>query len=51
MMMANSTSQSVFSLPRGITIGSFGPQMALVAFMKITGSGGTAMPLSAAWSA
>jgi hypothetical protein len=27
---------------------SFGPTMAEVAFMKMTGSGGTAMPLSAA---
>ena len=30
---------------------SFGPQMALVAFMKIIGSDGTSMPVSAAWSA
>ena len=51
MMTASSTSQSVFSLPRGMMIGSFGPQIALVAFMKITGSGGTCMPDSAAWSA
>ncbi len=47
----SSTSQSVFSDPRGISTGSFGPQMALVAFMKITGSGGTLSPDSAAWSA
>ncbi len=30
--------------------GSFGPQMLEVAFMKMIGSGGTAMPDSAAWS-
>jgi hypothetical protein len=48
---ASSTSQSVFSDPRGIRIGSSGPQMAEVAFMKMIGSGGTFRPLSAAWSA
>ena len=50
MTMPSSTSQSVFSPLRGISTSSLGPQMALVAFMKITGSGGTCMPLSAAWS-
>ena len=30
--------------------GSSGPQMALVAFMKMIGSGGTLAPVSAAWS-
>jgi hypothetical protein len=29
---------------------SLGPTMADVAFMKITGSGGTVAPVSAAWS-
>ncbi len=50
MMIASSTSQSVFTEPRGMMIGSFGPQIAEVAFMKTIGSGGTAMPVSAAWS-
>jgi hypothetical protein len=50
MMTPSSTSQSVFCEVRGISIGSLGPQMALVAFMKMIGSGGTAIPVSAAWS-
>ncbi len=31
-------------------IGSFGPQIAELAFMKMIGSGGTCAPVSAAWS-
>ena len=50
MTKASSTSQSVFSDPRGMITGSFGPQIALVAFMKMIGSGGTFAPVSAAWS-
>jgi hypothetical protein len=50
MKTASSTSQSVFSLPRGMMMGSFGPTMAEVAFMKMMGSGGTVAPVSAAWS-
>ena len=33
-----------------MTTSSFGPTMALVAFMKMIGSGGTVAPVSAAWS-
>ena len=44
MTTPSSTSQSVFSEPRGISTSSFGPQMALVAFMKMMGSGGTFRP-------
>ncbi len=50
MTTPSSTSQSVFSDVRGIRIGSFGPQMAEVAFKKMIGSGGTLAPVSAAWS-
>ena len=32
-------------------VSSFGPQMQVGALLKITGSGGTCMPASAAWSA
>ena len=48
MTTPSSTSQSVFCEPRGITMPSFGPQMAEVAFMNRIGSTGTAMPDSAA---
>ena len=51
MTQASSTSQSHFLALRGITTLSFGPQMLLVAFMKMTGSFGTSTPDSAAWSA
>ena len=50
MTKPSSTSQSVFFEPRGMITGSSGPQMALVAFMKMIGSGGTVAPVSAAWS-
>ncbi len=50
MITPSSTSQSVFFESRGISISSFGPQMALVHLLKITGSGGTSAPVSAAWS-
>ena len=36
---------------RGITTSSKGPDRALVAFEKITGSGGAVAPVSAAWRA
>ncbi len=51
MITPSSTSQSVFTEPRGMITSSFGPTMALVAFMNSTGCPGRAMPLSAAWSA
>jgi hypothetical protein len=44
----SSTSQSVFSDPRGSTIGSFGPHSDDVAFRNRIGSGGSAIPASAA---
>jgi hypothetical protein len=50
MTTPSSTSQSVFSDPRGIRRSSFGPTIAEVAFMKMIGSGGTVAPVSAAWS-
>jgi hypothetical protein len=50
MTSPSSTSQSVFSLPRGMRIGSCGPQTALVAFMNRIGSEGMAAPVSFAWS-
>ena len=46
----SSTSQSALVGPIGITTSSNGPEMADVAFMNSTGSAGTAMPDSAAWS-
>jgi hypothetical protein len=46
----SSTSQSVFCEFLGITTSSFGPHIAEVAFMKSTGSAGTPIPDSAAWS-
>ncbi len=48
MTTPSSTSQSVFSDPRGRTMSSYGPEMHEVAFMKTTGSRGTAIPDSAA---
>jgi hypothetical protein len=51
MTQASSTSQSTFVEPRGIVMVSLGPQMLLVAFMKMTGSFGTSTPDSLAWSA
>lgn len=47
---ANSTSRSVFSDPWGICKPSFGPVMAVVALKKTTGSLGTSILDSAAWS-
>ena len=47
----SSTSQSVLTEPRGIITSSLGPQIALVALVNTTGSGGTVRPDSAAWSA
>src|ERR1700733_13761295 len=49
-MTPNSTSQSHFNEPGGITTSSFGPQIAEVAFMNRIGSVGTFIPDSAAWS-
>ena len=51
MMTPSSTSQSVFSDPRGIRTSSSGPPIALVAFMNRIGSFGIGAPVSAAWSA
>ena len=51
MITPSSTSQSVFVEPRGITTGSSGPWMQLTALVKTTGSAGSAMFDSAAWSA
>lgn len=50
MTTPNSTSQSVFTDPRGNTMSSLGPEIEDVAFMNTTGSFGTGMPDSAAWS-
>jgi hypothetical protein len=49
MITANSTSQSVLSLPGGISTSSFGPITVFGAFEKTTGSDGTSAPASAAW--
>ena len=51
MTTPSSTSQSVFSEPRGMTTSSSGPMIAEVAFENTIGSRGTAAPDSAAWSA
>ena len=48
---ASSTSQSDFVEPGGSSTVSSGPTMQEGALLKRTGSLGTAMPLSAAWSA
>ena len=50
MTMPSSTSQSVFSAPRGISTSSFGPMIALVGFMNRIGSAGIGMSASAAWT-
>jgi hypothetical protein len=50
MTMPSSTSQSVFTEPRGSITGSLAPWMQLVAFMKTMGSAGIGMLDSAAWS-
>ena len=50
MTTASSTSQSTLRLWRGMTSGSFGPTTDEDALKKITGSFGSSMPLSAAWS-
>ena len=49
--IASSTSQSVFTEPFGIMTSSFGPTTQLGALLNSTGSLGTGMPNSAAWSA
>jgi len=48
MTTPSSTSQSVFFDPRGISISSFGPTIALVHLLKTTGSLGIGMFDSAA---
>ena len=49
MTTASSTSQSVFTDPRGSTRSSLGPHSAVVAFMNSTGSLGGSWPCSLAW--
>ena len=51
MTKASSTSQSSFFEPFGTITSSFGPHTQLGAFEKSTGSTGTGMFDSAAWSA
>ena len=51
MTMASSTSQSVFTLLRGITTSSFGPCSEPSDFRNMIGSLGIGAPVSAAWSA
>lgn len=51
MTMASSTSQSNLSLFLGCIMSSFGPDIALVAFVNTYGSAGMVIPDSAAWSA
>ena len=48
MTTPSSTSQSVFSEPRGTMMSSFGPHTAELAFMNRIGSSGTVAPVSAA---
>jgi len=48
---ASSTSQSPFFEPFGNFTSSFGPVMALIAFMNTTGSAGIGRLDSLAWSA
>jgi len=50
MTIASSTSQSVFSLPRGMRTSSYGPTTVFGALKNTTGSCGTGCPDSAAWS-
>ena len=50
MTTPSSTSQSVFSEPRGMNTSSYGPTTADGSFMNITGRSGVAAPVSAAWS-
>ncbi|MDQ1022300.1 hypothetical protein QFZ43_008849 [Streptomyces afghaniensis] len=50
MTTASSTSQSVFTEPRGINTSSYGPTTVPGSFMNTTGRGGIAAPVSAAWS-
>ena len=50
MTIPSSTSQSSLVEPRGATTGSFGPLIAVVAFMNRIGSLGIGEPVSAAWS-
>ncbi len=50
MTTASSTSQSVFTLPRGTSTVSSGPMTVSGAFMKRIGSSGVAAPVSLAWS-
>jgi hypothetical protein len=47
---ASSTSQSPLVAPTGSTTSSYGPLIAEVAFMNSTGSSGTSIPDSVAWS-
>ena len=49
--MPSSTSQSVFSLPRGIVTVSFGPAIVLAALKNRTGTLGGSDPDSAACAA
>ena len=51
MTMPSSTSQSVFSEPRGMTTSSFGPFRQVMALVNRTGSAGIGRFDSAAWSA
>ena len=51
MTKASSTSQSSFFEPFGMITSSSGPQTELGALEKSTGSAGTGMSDSAAWSA
>ena len=50
MTTASSTSQSVFTLRRGISTSSYGPTTVSGALRNMTGSLGSVAPVSAAWS-
>ena len=50
MTTASSTSQSVFSEPRGMMMTSSGPVIEVVDLAKTIGSVGGLAPVSAAWS-
>lgn len=51
MTMPSSTSQSVFSLPRGIVTASFGPTTVFGVFRNMIGTVGGSEPDSRAWAA
>jgi hypothetical protein len=51
MTTPSSTSQSVFSLPRGMRTSSKAPTTVLGVLRNMTGSAGGADPDSAAWAA